>query len=126
MSLIVTHGSLKKNKQGITLHHEKEGLKFVINQTMTVPVIQRARRANYSIQVGVYQNEVFANELIRSLRNAGFRTYTKQLPVRGKGMIKIYVGSFGNKRRAQQKLVELKQRFADRKPIQSAFLVKSQ
>lgn len=125
---IITNNNLwviKKNKQGVTLQHERKGLKFMINSMMTVPVNNRIRKASYSIQVGVYQNKAFANELIRSLQNAGFRTYTKELPVKGIRMIKIYIGSFGDKRLAQQKLVELKQKFADRKPIQSAFLVKS-
>ena len=116
---------IKKNKTTVHFRHSKKEINRVIDKTITMEKNPNKASSNYALQVGVYRNRFYANELISNLQKAGFRTYSKAYFSENSKITKIYVGVFPEKTQAQQALALLKKRFSNNKSLQSAFLVKA-
>ncbi len=90
----------------------------------TPPVMPTGKTGKgFAIQVGAFKDFSYVNGVITEMQQGGFKTFTKELSIKGAKIKKIYVGPYASRDVATKKMAELRGKFHDDKGIQFSFIV---
>jgi len=93
------------------------------HQEIALPIGESKYEKIYHIQLGAFLKKSSADVVSKSLGEMPYRTFTKTMVINNKKYIKLLIGSFTSKRKAQFILSKIKKEHQTNKSIQKAFIL---